>query len=85
MPRKAGRRRKETEAQRDSSASARKLPPMVLLRVENLQVHFPIRNGFGKRDVVKAVDDVNFQIEQGKRSDSWGRAAVGSPPSPAPC
>ena len=40
---------------------------MPLLRVENLQVHFPIRAGWLRpASVVKAVDGVSFSLEEGK-------------------
>jgi ABC-type oligopeptide transport system ATPase subunit len=69
--------RKEPQPQRDSPTSARKLCPMALLLVENLQVYFPIRTGFGKRDVVKAVDGVSFQIPQGKTLGLVGESGSG--------
>jgi len=50
---------------------------MALLRVENLQVHFPIRSGWGKRDVVKAVDDVSFEIPEGKTLGLVGESGSG--------
>lgn len=50
---------------------------MALLLVENLQVHFPIRAGFGKCDVVKAVDGVSFQILQGKTLGLVGESGSG--------
>ncbi|MFM2179782.1 MAG: hypothetical protein RL015_3880 [Verrucomicrobiota bacterium] len=50
---------------------------MSLIRVENLQVHFPIRSGWGKRDVVKAVDDVSFQIAEGKTLGLVGESGSG--------
>lgn len=50
---------------------------MALLRVENLQVHFPIRTGFGKRDVVKAVDGVNFEVLRGKTLGLVGESGSG--------
>lgn len=50
---------------------------MSLLRVENLQVHFPIRSGLGKRDVVKAVDGVSFEIQPGKTLGLVGESGSG--------
>ncbi len=50
---------------------------MSLIRVENLQVHFPIRSGWGKRDVVKAVDAVSFQITEGKTLGLVGESGSG--------
>jgi ABC-type oligopeptide transport system ATPase subunit len=50
---------------------------MPLLRVENLQVHFPIRSGFGKHDVVKAVDGVSFEIQPGKTLGLVGESGSG--------
>jgi ABC-type oligopeptide transport system ATPase subunit len=52
---------------------------MSLLRVERLKVHFPIRSGFLQRqtDVVKAVDDVSFQIEPGQTLGLVGESGSG--------
>jgi ABC-type oligopeptide transport system ATPase subunit len=52
---------------------------MSLLRVEHLQVHFPIRGGLLQRqtDVVKAVDDVSFQIESGQTLGLVGESGSG--------
>lgn len=52
---------------------------MSLLRVERLKVHFPIRSGFFRRqvDAVKAVDDVSFQIEEGKTLGLVGESGSG--------
>jgi ABC-type glutathione transport system ATPase component len=64
--------------QRDSTAYWRKMrAPMSLLRVENLQVHFPIRSGFGKSDVVKAVDGVSFEIQSGRTLGLVGESGSG--------
>ena len=36
----------------------------VLVRVEDLKLHFPISNGlFGRKNVLKAVDGVSFNIK----------------------
>jgi len=50
---------------------------MALLRVENLQVHFPIRSVWGKHDVVKAVDGVSFEITEGKTLGLVGESGSG--------
>jgi ABC-type oligopeptide transport system ATPase subunit len=50
---------------------------MALLRVENLQVHFPIRSGWGRHDVVKAVDGVSFEIPEGKTLGLVGESGSG--------
>lgn len=50
---------------------------MSLIRVENLQVHFPIRSGLGRRDVVKAVDNVSFQIPAGRTLGLVGESGSG--------
>jgi ABC-type oligopeptide transport system ATPase subunit len=50
-----------------------------MLRVENLRVHFPIRSGLLQRqtDVVKAVDDVSFQITAGQTLGLVGESGSG--------
>lgn len=50
-----------------------------LVRIENLQVYYPIRSGFLNRitDNVKAVDDVSFVIEAGKTYGLVGESGSG--------
>jgi ABC-type dipeptide/oligopeptide/nickel transport system ATPase component len=52
---------------------------MPLLRVERLKVHFPIRSGLLRKqtDAVKAVDDVSFQIAEGKTLGLVGESGSG--------
>ncbi len=52
---------------------------MSLLRVDNLQVHFPVRSGILQRttDIVKAVNDVSFAIEEGKTLGLVGESGSG--------
>ncbi|UQS84311.1 ATP-binding cassette domain-containing protein [Bombilactobacillus thymidiniphilus] len=52
---------------------------MSLLEVRNLKVHYPIRGGFWNRivDVVKAVDGINFSIEQGQTYGLVGESGSG--------
>jgi len=52
---------------------------MELLAVRNLKVHFPILSGLLRRatDVVKAVDDVSFSIEEGKTLGLVGESGSG--------
>ena len=50
-----------------------------LLTVNNLKVHFPIYGGTFRRqvDVVKAVDDVSFEIEEGTTMGLVGESGSG--------
>lgn len=51
----------------------------VLLRVEDLKVHFPVANGklFGDKPVVKAVDGVSFEIARGETVAVVGESGCG--------
>jgi len=55
------------------------LPRQVLLRVAGLQKLFPIRKGFLKRTVghVRAVDGVNFHIDEGETLGLVGESGCG--------
>ncbi|MBX7154967.1 MAG: ABC transporter ATP-binding protein [Bacteriodetes bacterium] len=50
-----------------------------LLRVENLQVHFPIRTGLFSRTTgwVKAVDDISFDVKPGETLGLVGESGCG--------
>ena len=52
---------------------------MSLIRVQGLKVHFPIRSGWLQRetDAVKAVDDVSFEIPEGKTLGLVGESGSG--------
>src|SRR5210317_1066539 len=56
-----------------------KTPNSVILRVEGLKKHFPIRRGFFQRIAgwVKAVENVSFQIEKGKTLGLVGESGCG--------
>ena len=67
-------------------AGRTKIPPTparqegrVLLKVENLKVHFPIRRGLLKRavDYVKAVDGVSFELQEGRTLALVGESGCG--------
>jgi ABC-type microcin C transport system duplicated ATPase subunit YejF len=50
-----------------------------MICVEHLHIHFPIRSGLLQRqtDVIKAVDDVSFQIREGKTLGLVGESGSG--------
>jgi ABC-type microcin C transport system duplicated ATPase subunit YejF len=51
----------------------------MILRVQNLKKYFPIRRGFFQKIAgwVQAVDDVSFEIEQGKTLGLVGESGCG--------
>ena len=51
----------------------------VLLRIENLQMHFPVRQGIMQRQVgaVKAVDGLTFTIQRGETLGLVGESGCG--------
>jgi oligopeptide/dipeptide ABC transporter ATP-binding protein len=51
--------------------------PNVVLDVVNLVVHFPVRRGWRRRTVVRAVDDVSFQINHGEIVALVGESGCG--------
>ncbi|MBN2118899.1 MAG: dipeptide ABC transporter ATP-binding protein [Anaerolineales bacterium] len=53
--------------------------PNILLSVENLKMHFPIRKGFGRKIVghVRAVDDVSFSVCCGETLGLVGESGCG--------
>ncbi len=62
-----------------ADAAVREGATAELLRVDNLQVHFPIRRGFFQRTVghVRAVDDVSLAIPAGRTLALVGESGCG--------
>ena len=47
-----------------------------LLRVEDLKIYYPVAgSGFGKKEFVKAVDGVTFEVKKGEVFGIVGEAA----------
>jgi peptide/nickel transport system ATP-binding protein len=65
--------------QEASSSGADKRPGPVLLEVQDLKVHFPIRRGILRRTVghVKAVDGVSFRLAEGRTLALVGESGCG--------
>ena len=70
----------QREASTPSIATAqRRAAGALLLEVENLKVHFPVRRGILRRTVghVKAVDGVSFQLREGRTLALVGESGCG--------
>jgi peptide/nickel transport system ATP-binding protein len=52
---------------------------MAFLKVDHLKVHYPVRGGFWRRvvDVVKAVDDISFELQRGETYGLVGESGCG--------
>ena len=74
MPSKAKRDREEMQRQDPSAQS-----PELLIEIDDLKVHFPIRKGLFKRVVgqVEAVDGVSLVIERGRTVAMVGESGSG--------
>lgn len=52
-------------------------PIQPLLSVRNLVKHFPIKKGFRQQEVVRAVDDVTFDVKKGETLGVVGESGCG--------
>ena len=52
-----------------------------LLEINNLRKYFPIKQGLLRREVgnIRAVDDVSFYINEGRRLAWWARVDAARP------
>ena len=61
----------------ESTAKAFTPDPEFLLQVRNLKEYFPITTGFMKTTMLKAVDDVSFDIRKGETLGLVGESGCG--------
>jgi len=52
-------------------------PAQPLLKVRNLIKHFPIKQGFRHQEVVRAVDDITFDVKKGETLGVVGESGCG--------
>lgn len=64
---------------RETTAQPPKTKKEVLLDIQNLKTYYPIKGGFLKRTIgnVKAVDDINIQINKGETMGLVGESGCG--------
>ncbi len=77
--REAGAAAARTAREADGKPPASEANGDILLRVEDLKVHFPVRRGILRRTVgyVKAVDGVSFELAQGRTLALVGESGCG--------
>jgi peptide/nickel transport system ATP-binding protein len=74
-----GEHRNKSHAEDNGAAGNNKQSKLPLISVNNLSVHYPVKNGFfGKaKSVIKAVDDVSFDIYKGEVLGLVGESGCG--------
>ncbi len=68
-----------TNVENETSSSTAELTDEELIKIENVNVHFPIKSGFFKKLIghVKAVDDFSLSIMTGKTTALVGESGCG--------
>ncbi|WP_404408694.1 ABC transporter ATP-binding protein [Jeotgalibacillus malaysiensis] len=68
-----------TTETRETTAQPPKTKKEILLDIQNLKTYYPIKGGFLKRTIgnVKAVDDINIQINKGETMGLVGESGCG--------
>jgi oligopeptide transport system ATP-binding protein len=70
-------RKKQTPPSQAAEKPSSPIPSDVLVRVSHLKMYFPINTGFMKTKMLKAVDDISFDVKRGETLGLVGESGCG--------